>query len=472
MGNSIFDPAWVYKPPGPVAKRFMMSNARVRGIRGPWGSGKSTVCVIELLRRAQMQRPGPDGIRRTRWAVIRNTYPELKMTTIKTWHDWVPKDLGQWVDMGPPRHFIKFGDIEMEVYFIALDNPNDVKKLFSLELTGAWINEAKFNDKYLLTNLIGRDGRYPSKRDGGASWYGIIMDTNSMDMDHWWYHYAEEETPEDWEFFSQPSGFSPEAENIQNHNDPDYYRKSAQGKDPDWVKVYLANEYGYVREGKPVWQSYSDNLHCQPCEPTRGIPLTIGIDFGLTPAAVFTQRDLLGRWKGLSELVATDMGAVRFGELLGSEMRGRYAGYEFEVNGDPAGDNRAQTDETTPMMILRAAGIPVKPAPTNDPIQRVEAVSVALNRLIDGKPGFMLDPSCKILRKAMIGAYQYRRIQVGGTERYTDKPDKNQYSHVADALQYALIGAGEGRALIKQPERYINRPTRSVNLYDPHGRWQ
>lgn len=471
MAHSVFDPAWVYKPPGPVAKRFMQSNARVRGIRGPWGSGKSTVCAIELLRRAQMQKPGPDGIRHTRWAVIRNTYPELKMTTIKTWHDWIPKDLGHWVDTGPPRHFIKIGDVDMEVYFIALDNPGDVKKLFSLELTGAWINEAKFNDKYLLTNLIGRDGRYPSKRDGGASWYGVIMDTNSMDMDHWWYQYAEENTPDDWEFFSQPSGFAPEAENTQNHNDPEYYKKAAQGKDPDWVKVYLANEYGYVREGKPVWQSYSDNLHCQPTLAIPKRPIIIGIDFGLTPAAVFAQRDVMGGWRILSELVATDMGAVRFAELLGAEMRGKYADFEFNVWGDPAGDNRAQTDETTPMMILRAAGIPVQPAPTNDPVQRVEAVSAALNRLIDGKPGFILDPSCRILRKAMIGAYQYRRIQVGGTERYIDKPDKNQYSHVADGLQYAVVGEGEGKALIRRAGGAGPRIEQSDSYHDYFNRY-
>jgi hypothetical protein len=75
-----------YKPPGPVAKVFMMDDAFFRGIMGPFGSGKSTVCIMEILRRASLQRAGKDGIRRSRWAIIRNTYPKLRATTIKSWH--------------------------------------------------------------------------------------------------------------------------------------------------------------------------------------------------------------------------------------------------------------------------------------------------------------------------------------------------------------------------------------------------
>lgn len=462
---------WHYKPAGPVAREFLRCNHFVQGIMGPVGSGKSTVAVMKLLKLAQQQAPGPDGIRRSRWAIIRNTYPELKTTTIKTWEQWVPLDIGRWQGEGPPTHFVNMGDVQAEFIFLGLDRPEDVRKLLSLELTGAWVNEARETPKAIIDALTARVGRYPAIRDGGATWFGIIMDTNPPDTDHWWYRLAEENCPSEFKFFRQPAGDGPDAENLENLP-TGYYERAKLGKSEDWVRVYIKAEYGYVRDGKPVWNSYVDNIHCQPCQPIHKTPIIIGVDFGLTPAAVFAQRDVMGRWNILSELVATDMGAVRFAELLGAEMRGKYEGFEFDVIGDPAGDNRAQTDETTPMMILRAAGIPVRPAPTNDPVQRIEAVSVALNRLIDGRPGFTIDPSCRVLRKGMIGAYAYRRIQVSGTEKYADRPDKNQYSHVADALQYAMIGAGEGRALIKQPERYINRTTSSVQFYDPFGRWK
>ena len=38
-------------------------------------------------------------------------------------------------------------------------------------------------------------------------------------------------------------------------------------------------------------------------------------------------------------------------------------------------------------------------------------------------------------------------MQVSG-ERFDDKPEKNMYSHIHDALQYLMLGAGEGRQLI------------------------
>jgi hypothetical protein len=33
-------------------------------------------------------------------------------------------------------------------------------------------------------------------------------------------------------------------------------------------------------------------------------------------------------------------------------------------------------------------------------------------------------------------------------ERYADKPLKNRYSHVVEAGEYAMVGAGEGYAVV------------------------
>ena len=92
-----------YKPPGPIAKAFMKDEAFVRGIRGPVGSGKSVTCCMEIMRRAVNQKPNDSGIRRSRWAVIRNTNPQLKTTTIKTWRDWFSDEIGKFVWSPPYR---------------------------------------------------------------------------------------------------------------------------------------------------------------------------------------------------------------------------------------------------------------------------------------------------------------------------------------------------------------------------------
>lgn len=453
-----------YTVPGDVSEAFMDSTAFFRGIMGPFGSGKSTVCIMEILSKAQEQRLGTDGKRRSRWAVIRNTYPELKTTTIKSWHQWVPPGLGRWVDTGPPTHHIQINDIDLEVIFVSLDRPDDIAKLLGMELTGAWVDEAREIPKAVIDGLTGRVGRYPSVMMGGTEWSGIIASTNPPDNDHWWYKLAEEQKPEGWAFFRQPSGLSEFAENRENLP-PDYYERQCAGKDPDWIKVYVHGEYGFVRDGRPVYPEYKDSIHCQEFNLLPGVPIHIGIDFGLTPAAVFGQKTAMGGWRWHTELVTEDMGAVRFAEEVNRHMQLHYQGYPVgSITGDPAGDIRAQTDETTPFQILRAQNIMATPAPTNDFIKRRESVAVPLGRLIDGVPGLIIHPQCKSLRKGMAGGYNYRRLQVSGEERFRDVPDKNMYSHVCEAGQYMLVGAGEAKLLVRR-ERSTPRTGRAITDY-------
>jgi hypothetical protein len=303
------------------------------------------------------------------------------------------------VDTGPPSHHLQFGDIDLEVIFLALDRPDDIAKLLSMELTGAWINECREVPKAVVDGLTGRVGRFPSVLMGGCSWSGIIADTNPPDNDHWWYRLAEEEKPEGWEFFRQPGGLDPQAENRENLPNK-YYERQMSGKDEDWIRVYIHGDYGFVRDGKPIYPEYRDSVHCKEFE-LLPLPIYIGIDFGLTPAAVFGQRTSMGQWRWHSELVTEDMGAKRFAEVLRAVMAERYRGMEFaQVIGDPAGDTRAQTDEVTPFQILKAAGIPAHPAPTNDFIKRRESVANCLGRLVEGEPGLVVHPNCKTLRKA------------------------------------------------------------------------
>ena len=92
-------------------------------------------------------------------------------------------------------HRIQMDDLDVEVLFRALDRPDDAKKVLSLELTGAWVNEAREVPKGIIDALGDRTGRYPSQRSGGCTWRGLMLDTNSPDDDHWWYRLAEEDTP-------------------------------------------------------------------------------------------------------------------------------------------------------------------------------------------------------------------------------------------------------------------------------------
>lgn len=441
-----------------TGKKFHASDAFVRLIMGPIGSGKSVACCMEVMAKAQQQKPNERGVRKSRWAVIRNTYRELLDTTMKTWFDWFPEDLG--IMLKQDMTWKVKGDLadgttmDFEILFRALDKPNDVKKLLSLELTGAFINESREVPKEILDMLMGRVGRFPSKRDGGASWYGIIMDTNPPDSDHWMYGLFEENIPDNHAIFHQPSGTAENAENIENLP-KGYYINMQAGKDKEWINVYVHGLYGFVQDGKPVYPEYKDDAHHTDEEIIldKNKPIYIGIDFGLTPAAVLAQQSASGRWLVFDEFVtkgSDTMGAKTFGRLLNSHLNKVYHEFEFEIYGDPAGDQRAQTDEITPFQILQSEGVIAYPTYTNDPILRREAVAGTLTRMDSaGNSGFVIGPKAIMTRKAMAGGYKYKRMQVsGGTDKYMDKPDKGKYSHVADALQYLMIGAGEGGRVI------------------------
>ena len=458
----------------------MKDDTFFRGIRGPVGSGKSVACSVEVFRRALMQEKSPDGKRKSRWAIIRNTNPQLRTTTIKTWLDWFPEeDWGKFSWSVPYTHKITKSDLELEVIFLALDRPEDVKKLLSLELTGIWINEAREIPKSIIDACTMRVGRYPSMRDGGPTWTGVIADTNAPEEDHWWPimagevpipdHISSEESrmlvkPDNWKFYIQPSAMieekddeglvlkynsNPKAENQKNMM-KSYYPNLIQGKTKSWIDVYVMNRLGHIQDGKPVYNMFRADVHVAKEEipVADGQPLFIGLDFGLTPAAVFGQK-VRGRWLILQEIVAFDMGIVRFAELLRAEIATRYANCDVNIFGDPAGDFRAQTDESTPFQILRGAGLKARPTHSNDVALRLEAVSQPLQRMVDGQSGMLVDFRCKELIKGFEGGYHYRRMQVSG-ERYEDKPAKDRFSHIHDALQYLMLGSGEGRQVMGQ----------------------
>ena len=76
-----------------------------------------------------------------------------------------------------------------------------------------------------------------------------------------------------------------------------------------------------------------------------------------------------------------------------------------------------------------------------------------------------------MLRKAMAGGYKYRRINVSGSDKFAEKPDKNMYSHVAEALQYLCTGLGHGYELLKRAEDEVPRMHQAQDHnYDPLAR--
>lgn len=451
----------------PVLNAFMGSRARTSVIIGPLGSGKTTGCCQRLLAQMCEQSPNPNGIRMSRWIIIRNAYPELMATTYRTFEP-IFHGLGH-MSMGskePPmfkaRFMLKDGTtVQSEIVWLGLDREGAVAKLRGYDATGIWLSEMKEHYKGIVDMADSRIGRYPQKKIHGApcTWHGVFGDSNAPDEDHWLYHIAEEERPHNWAFFRQPGGVTkegtewvpnPVAENL--HNLPDgYYENQLSGKREDWIRVNLANEYGFAIEGKPVHPEYQDSVHVSDAaDYVPGFPVIVGVDFGRTPSATLLHYlPQVHRWVCFDELFSEDFSVSLFAPELCRLLQRTYEAVDVKAWGDPAGDSAGQTVETTPIEILRAAGIPAQPAPTNNPTIRIAAVARTLTRMgMDAKPGILIHPRCRRLRKALAGGYCYRRLHTAA-ERYREVPDKNEWSHIADSLQYALVGGGEGAAALR-----------------------
>jgi len=459
----------------PTLSKFHKDPHFVRLVLGAIGSGKSVGMCAELVRLAANQEPSSDGLRYSRWAVVRNTQKELKLTTIKTWLDWYG-DFGVFNKSEMTFH-LELNDIRCELLFMGLDRPDQVKSLLSLELSGAFINEAREVQPEVIMNIISRLGRYPSMRDDvGCTDKRLIMDSNFPSEDSFLYEMFEEKRPEGWKIFKQPSPINSKgevrkkAENIANLT-KGYYTTQMAGQSEDWLRVHRDCEYGFLMDGKAVWPEFKDSLHVrEDFTPNPKRPIYTGMDYGRTPVILFAQKDVYGRVIIFDEIQAWDMGAEEFASTVYAHMVTHYSAFMFEAGyGDPAGDDRGQGDDRTPMMIMNKGGVKMRVAPTQDPFIRIEAVRSPLTKLYDSEPALTITPKCKMLRKAMAGGYQYKRIQTGGSPRYNVKPDKNEYSHVADACQYLLCGLGFGTGLIRNKNSSFNKSALSMD-FDGNGK--
>ena len=110
-------------------------------IVGPVGSAKTTGIFFKLIYMAKLQEPGPDGIRRSRAVIVRNTLPQLRDTTITSWNYWFKEgQAGTW-KVTENKFTLRFDDVECEVLFRPLDTADDVARVLSLEITFALIDE-------------------------------------------------------------------------------------------------------------------------------------------------------------------------------------------------------------------------------------------------------------------------------------------------------------------------------------------
>lgn len=474
--------------PGPVAEAFMRSRAFIKIIIGPVGSGKTMAALQCGLRVAALQKPtrGPGGVmvRKARIGVLRESYPSLKSTTLKSWFNVVPEGEGKFSWSAPfTHHFQKITKraadgqvleiVDIEYEFRAIGDQTVEEACRGWEINAVIVDEADLQPADLVPYLTGRVGRFSNLDPDSVVDPQIILSMNMPDVENHAYELAMERsleglTPDDVELleatlagrplvetFIQPGGMEPEAENLHNlPNGRGYYmlQIAANRHKPGYVDRMVHNKPVALMHGMPVNGEFSHTLHVRPTEWLRRRKLIVGIDQGLFAAAAILQRNEYNQIRTHREVVNLDrqkkgkllkVGPTAFGKKLRAVLLEEFPGIQREdvrLVADPAAfaaDDREDNEMDWVIACQSALGMGrIHRAKSNRASLRNEAIWKAQAE----RDGYWIDPSCRHLIKAHSGGYRYQKadLKTGETKGHLEIAD-TIYTHIADAEQYAAL---------------------------------
>ena len=484
----------------PTLDKAAMSPASFRCVEGPVNSGKSVWSASEIYAKACTIPRCLDGVRRSKFIITRNTYPELEDATIKTWLMWFPESVyGKLEGKGPYRQMMEFSDVQCEVVFRSFD-PSDIlkaiKAMRSTEWTGAWANECQYQPLPIIKELYSRTGRYPSSADcpdwDRSKW--MVADMNAPDVaEHWSYlmrgktpipySMSDEEKyqfqcPEDWEFFEQPPSVLEERDvngkfvrfvkNPDIENFPYTYKtdknlyQELSGRSTAEVRRDLMNKVVPIRKGYPRYSQFNEQLHVGDIEPLEGAPIIAGYDPGLNGAIHLAQRPG-EQWMVMQTILANGDLAVDLAERTLKMLNMRFPWWKSVPNGfvgwgDPFGGwrgNAAAKAEQTAFDIFRARGMRFRPPKRHDnPSLRHEIGKKVLTELTNtGAPKMLIDGRyCRALINALDGGMTMKEVKSpDGLKVVPEVDKKNPLADVGEAWEYMLWGGGEGAAIMQPP---------------------
>jgi hypothetical protein len=271
-------------------------------------------------------------------------------------------------------------------------------------------------------------------RQSGAARYTIVCTANPPTPSHWFNQTFCSATPEDLAAMGADAIFQPAFENRANLPE-NYYEDLLRSMDPDMARRLVMGEIVVAWDGECVFPEAIRGLHVIPgaIEPTKGQPLVLGFDWGLTPATLFTEVLPNGQWRWLSEVQSFNSGAEAHLERVREHLNTFYKGKAYRCWADPAGAQRNQTDAKTCFQLAAKLGFKMLPG-KQDWQSRKEAVKQRLSRLAGREPAVLIsEENCPIAAEGILGGYRYPR-SLGG--EIGVRPIKNHFSHLLDCAQY------------------------------------
>ena len=443
-------------------------------IIGAYGSGKSSAGLRAIIRAAMMMPVCDDRIRKGRFIIVRNTSGELETTTMRTFRHWMYGLPIPYQRKKPVHTFIY--DIYtddgihniLEFIFLALDRPQDIDKLQSLEISGAFIDELQHIPSEIMNTILDRMPRYPAKNEYMQQFYDtfpgcrqlseaerdtlyqhwmpfgkiFLAVSNPPKLDHYIRVKIEENPDHPIKVYHQPPALvrekdkwviNPKADNLK-HVGRDYYMAMIP-RGEEYVKVYACGQYGVALDGKFVYQNYDDDRHSIDTLPlVFNEPVYIYVDYGTFPAALVCQvyKD---QFRAVKEFCGSSM-TVK--ELFSVSVKPFLSKYCKGMSISPIKGDPADTDHGSEQ--LKELGFDVESAVTNKLEPRISSVRNALNEFYNRQPRILISrQGCPKLREGFLGEYYYKRLKVIGEDRHQEMPYKSHpYSDLQDCFQYFI----------------------------------
>lgn len=267
-------------------------------------------------------------------------------------------------------------------------------------------------------------------------------------------------------------------------HDRKWYEAVTEGMEERDIQRHFELSFSYY-DGDRVWPAFDYATHVpykgEPNRfaPIKGRPIYIGWDFGFhSPAALFVQKNTRDQWVCLREYIDFNIDFPDFVKAVKEFRHTFYDPRQFpEVHlVDPAGFQRYHTKgihgakcdvDVIKSDIGFGRTCQVRPGSTDvgtreNEGMRLKAVRKAWSLRSDGRPGIIIDDSCETFIEGCNGGYIFAKG--------TDKPDKNEFSHIQDCLQMVITGLqimAAGKS--KDPETAQERWNESHhNQFDRH----
>ena len=382
-----------------------------------------------------------------RTLVVRNTWTELRDTTLKSFFDWFGSS-GTWKATEKKFTFPN----GHEFFFYGLDRPKDVRKVKSLEITDFILDEAIEIEQEIFMALMGRKGRFPAIKDKATRGIELeacgVLASNPPEDEHWIVEEFDLRPKVGYHAFYQPGGMDPGAENLENLP-PGYYNTLLDQYEarPDLIQRYVHGKRSVIVRGKPVYgKLFQRDLlgmdwhvtNEMPVYP-KGAKILGGWDnSGNVPAAVVGWMTPNGRLEIVKEFTTDRSGIIEFGERVVEHRQLEYPDAVSIDVADPAGHATFSHPEggltSNAMLLAQKVGVELLRGIQSFPIRR-EGIAQRLVKMVDNGPALRIyGPGCPRLVAGLEGGYAYPKLP--DNRGYGTEPVKNKYTHPVEGLQY------------------------------------